>query len=113
MKSIQEIRTWEELEKLVSTELTVFVFKHSTQCPISSRALAEFHKFADKNPSCALAYIDVIANRSVSNAFAGHHHVIHESPQAILLAGGKVSWHKSHREITESNLEKAMRESEI
>lgn len=46
----------------------------------------------------------VIEDRPVSNEIAARLGVKHESPQAILVRGGKAVWHASHRQVTAANL---------
>src|SRR5690349_17724544 len=48
----------------------VLIFKHSTQCPISSHAYEEFTEFAEAADGLTCALVLVIENRNVSNTIA-------------------------------------------
>jgi bacillithiol system protein YtxJ len=82
------------------------IFKHSTRCPISSHAFEEYDAWRARAgvdaPRTALCL--VVEARAVSNAIAAKLGVRHESPQAILVDGGKVLWHASHHKITAEEL---------
>ena len=76
----------------------VFVFKHSTRCPISSGARAEVVRYIEQAvDGGAPVYINyVVESRPVSNLIAESLGVRHESPQIFLVKGGKAYWHASH-----------------
>ncbi len=73
-----------------------FVFKHSTQCPISGDAAEEVKKHRWTLP---LYWINVIEQRPISNWVEEQYHTRHESPQLLLLRKGKVVRVLNHREI--------------
>jgi bacillithiol system protein YtxJ len=62
------------------------ILKHSTRCAISSMAKNRL----ERNGESGVHYfiIDIIANRSVSNALTEESNVQHESPQSFLYASG-------------------------
>lgn len=76
----------------------VFVFKHSTRCPISSRARSEVERYiATTGDGGVPVYLNyVVESRPVSNEIERLLGVRHESPQLLLLRGGQVVWHTSH-----------------
>ncbi|MFN5443375.1 MAG: bacillithiol system redox-active protein YtxJ [Crocinitomicaceae bacterium] len=81
-----------------STKTQLF-FKHSTRCSISSMAL-KFFESDWKNPADVECYfIDLIANRDVSNEIAKFTHVEHQSPQVIVLKDKIVIYNASHQSI--------------
>ena len=82
----------------------VLLFKHSPICPVSAAALQEWERFRAGQPSAATLQVDVVAERTLSRAIAAACGVAHESPQAILFAGGRASWHASHGAITTTAL---------
>ncbi|QSO49689.1 bacillithiol system redox-active protein YtxJ [Alicyclobacillus mengziensis] len=63
---------------------------------------------ADEEGKADYVMVKVIESRSVSNAIANDLRVRHQSPQVLLLQGGKVLWTASHWDITEKSLEKAL-----
>ena len=85
------------------------LFKHSTACPISAHAFAEYHAFvANEGKDVRTAVIRVIEERPVSNHAAKALGVAHQSPQAFVIAGGKATWNASHSAITQAALAKAV-----
>ncbi len=102
-------KEWEHVLELDSSEALasclarsesgpVFVFKHSTRCPISSRAHSEVGRYIEEAGELGLpVYLNyVVESRPVSNEIERTLGVRHESPQLLLVNGGKVSWHTSH-----------------
>jgi len=107
---MQKLTSPEEFSKFLTSQKDnkVFVLKHSTRCPISSRALKEFEAFANANENARCAWIDVIEHRDVSNHVANETGVQHESPQVFVLSGSQVLFHTSHHEITQDTLEEQL-----
>ena len=81
------------------------VFKHSTRCPVSSRAWQEVAAFRKEHPEAVVYVVHVVEQRALSNAIASRTGVRHESPQAILLEEGRVTWHASHEGVDVEALE--------
>jgi bacillithiol system protein YtxJ len=107
IRECQEEADWEALVK-ASYDRPVFLFKHSTRCPISASRWPIFQSFAGKE-SCAECYrLMVIEDRSLSLRVAQAIGVGHESPQVILLHKGKAVWHTSHWSITEEEMRAAL-----
>lgn len=84
------------------------LFKHSPVCPVSARALAEYEAFLGTAPDVDTGWIDVIGQRDLSQKVAADAGVRHESPQAILFAGGRTVWNASHGAITRRSLADAI-----
>ncbi|MCH8204327.1 MAG: bacillithiol system redox-active protein YtxJ [Candidatus Hydrogenedentes bacterium] len=110
-----EITTIDQLDACLKTsgEKPVFIFKHSTRCPISSGANARIAKFLlskeDENEALPEFYLlKVVESRAVSNALADQLHVPHQSPQLLLIDNEKCTWHTSHHNINALNIEKAI-----
>ena len=82
-----------------SKERPVLIFKHSTRCSISAMALGKFERNFDSEAKFDPYFLDLIAHREVSNEIASRYHVVHESPQALLIVDGKVIYHASHNGI--------------
>lgn len=84
----------------------LLLFKHSTRCPISSRAYQEMDHYLQNQPNENVDYgiVYVVEDRPVSNETEAILGVKHESPQAILVQNGKAVWHTSHSNITSTAL---------
>src|SRR5215470_2645008 len=107
---IVDLRQDHDLEQLLDRSKTdpVLIFKHSTQCSISTQAYEEFTDFAEGLPNLICGAVLVVENRKLSNAIAERFGVRHESPQAILIKDGRVVWHASHWSISPDSLREAL-----
>lgn len=75
----------------------VFIFKHSTACGVSARALAEFRAFLASAPEGFGYYqVDVLESRAASDRIEDLSGVRHESPQVLLLWKSKCIWDADH-----------------
>ncbi len=97
------LRTDSELEAAFAAE-RFLLFKHSTTCPISAAAFAEYERFLAAHPELATGWIEVVAQRPLARAVAERTGLRHESPQAIWLVAGVARWNASHSAITEASL---------
>jgi len=93
-----------------SEQKPLFVFKHSTTCPISAEALREFEQYLQEDPKKDISYVlvKVIESRPVSNQITEDIQVKHESPQAIMIHNKKAVWNASHWKITSKSIKEAM-----
>jgi len=105
-----ELKSLADLERaLRETKRPVVLFKHSTQCPVSAAADEEYRAFAGAHPDSALfTHLDLLAHRDVSNAIAKRLGVRHESPQAIVVRGGRAFGVLNHHEISAEELERLL-----
>ncbi|MBA9074105.1 bacillithiol system protein YtxJ [Flavobacterium gossypii] len=90
-----------QLDSIVeeSEEKPIVIFKHSTRCSISRMALKNFEReYSDEN-SASLYFLDLLSHRDVSNEIAQRFHVIHQSPQLLLIKNGHSVYDVSHSEI--------------
>ncbi len=91
---LKEFNQWEELKE-TSYKKTVYLFKHSTRCGISSIVLHKFEKKM-KEMQQEFFYLNILNYRQLSNAIAHDVKVHHESPQLIVMYKGEVVKHNSH-----------------
>jgi len=91
-----------------SEDEPVLVFKHSSACPISSSARDEMETLAAE-ANAPVYKLVVQQSRAVSNEIADTLGVQHETPQAIVLAGGKAVFDTSHFDVTAETLQDALR----
>lgn len=85
-----------------SSEKSVFIFKHSTRCSISSMAKSRLEsKWNQEEIGNVTPYfLDLIAHRDISNLIAQTFDVIHESPQMLIIKDGKCTFDTSHMNIS-------------
>jgi bacillithiol system protein YtxJ len=82
-------------------ERPTLIFKHSLTCGTSAWALEEVEAALDACAGPLEAYlVPVQTARPVSNAIAERLGLRHESPQALVLASGRVVWSASHHGLT-------------
>ncbi|MCO6146463.1 bacillithiol system redox-active protein YtxJ [Flavobacterium sp. NRK1] len=103
-----EVTAWNDLTSLNELDeiiqeselITIIVFKHSTRCDMSSAMLKRFEQDYNLNADSAKPYfLDVIADREVSNEIALRFEVIHQSPQIIVIKKGRAVYSASHGDI--------------
>jgi len=108
---MQEIIDGAGLKRAMEASQTtpIFLFKHSTTCPISSAAYREVESYLDRVGEGAkpvVYLVKVIESRPVSNAIAAQTGVTHQSPQVILVNGEEAVWNASHSGIRSEAMEK-------
>jgi bacillithiol system protein YtxJ len=102
----------DELDRFLAESDTrpVVLFKHSYTCGISAEALDELVSHLDSPPPDArYAMVTVQTHRDISNAVTSRLGVRHETPQAIVVRGGKAVWTASHFRVNAASLDKALR----
>ncbi len=108
MAHVQELHVTADFDALLTASHTepVALLKHSTACPISTRGQKQFLQLnEDGDPP--LYMVVVQHSRALSNHIAETLDVRHESPQALIIAGGKVVYHASHYDISTEALRSA------
>ena len=92
-----------------SREHPVLLFKHSRTCGISHAALDELRAHMGRLGGAATyKLITVQSHRVISDEAAARLGVRHETPQAILIRGGRAVWKASHFRITADQLDAAL-----
>jgi bacillithiol system protein YtxJ len=87
----------EEIKALSNTK-PVLIFKHSTRCSVSSMSLDRLirnWKTADEDKVLPY-FLDLIANRPLSDQIEKEFNIPHESPQVIIIRDGKSVYDSSH-----------------
>lgn len=100
-----------ELEAAIaeSCDRPVLLFKHSRTCGISHEALEELQAHVARHAGgAAYKLITVQSHRVISDEAAARLGIRHETPQAILLRGGRPVWKASHFSITADRLDAAL-----
>lgn len=97
----------EDLEKIKkeSANESVFIFKHSTRCGISSMVKRQFEGlFAEEHQSLKVYYLDLLNFRAISNEIELIFNIVHQSPQLLVIKNQNAVFSASHYDITEVNL---------
>lgn len=95
--------TPEQVDDVLAAPLAL-VYKHSNRCPISAAAMQEVQQLLDDRPDAPIWIVDVNVQRALSREIADRTGVLHESPQAILLANGDVLYDVSHFDVKADDL---------
>ena len=112
-QAIAALRSEEDLQRLLggAGDQPVLIFKHSTTCPVSARAHAAFLA-ASAGPDLdgvRLGLVRVIEERPLSQSIAMRFGVTHQSPQALVVRGGRAVWNASHAALTRQAIRDAVR----
>ena len=85
----------------------VLIFKHSTTCSISATAKNRLERqWSATDDEIKTYYLDLLANRAISNQIAERFGVRHESPQLLLIQDGICTYHGSHMGINLGEVKK-------
>ncbi len=98
----EKIESEKDLDAAIEKSLhqKVLIFKHSTRCFISKTVLKNFEKqMRNSDENYAYYFLDLLANRSVSNEIESRFDITHQSPQLIALENGKAFYSASHQNI--------------
>lgn len=102
MSNIREIATEEEMRALLeeSSARKVVLFKYSPTCSISLTVQEKWDAWAETAPEgLILAQVDVIGARPAARGITTWLDILHQSPQALVLEGGKCLKQASHYTI--------------
>lgn len=92
-------------------ERPVLIYKHSFACSICTFSMLNLDRKLETIASKADSFfVDVRAQREISNRIAQVSGVVHQSPQAIVVYNGEVFWHGSHSEVRAEHILEALEE---
>lgn len=96
-KELTDLSQLDEITEL-SKNQPVLIFKHSTRCSISAASLNRLERKWDDTKAHKLEayYLDLIANRDISNAIEQQFGIYHQSPQVLLIQNGECVYDNSH-----------------
>lgn len=95
------LNSLEQLDAIKAEKGYSIIFKHSTRCSISMMAKKRVDMDLDDLPATVSPYfLDLIANREISNQIATLFHVHHESPQLLVIKDGECILDQSHGDIS-------------
>ncbi len=95
------LTSMEQLDEItnVSSQEAVLIFKHSTRCGISRMVLKKFESTFNPNYKVTSYFLDLLAYRAISDAVSEKFNVVHQSPQLLVIKGGKSVYDVSHDAI--------------
>ncbi len=91
-----------------SVKRPVMIFKHSTSCSISHMALSRMERNWNDQLGVKAYYLDLLANKPLSNKIEHDFGVEHESPQVLLIKNGTCIYDASHMSISFAGLQQAV-----
>lgn len=105
-----EITSIDQISNIVadSQESPQLIYKHSTRCNLSATIYDHLRKWDLQKKVVTIHYLDLIAYRQVSNYIEQHFGILHESPQVIILYGGKPIYDEDHFRITGEKIEEVL-----
>ncbi|GAB3757005.1 bacillithiol system redox-active protein YtxJ [Spirosoma pomorum] len=86
----------------------ILIFKHSTTCSISAMALSRMERNWSDQLGVKPYYLDLLANRAISNKIVNEFGIEHESPQVLLIRNGECVYDASHMAISFAGLQQAV-----
>ncbi|MEM9917017.1 MAG: bacillithiol system redox-active protein YtxJ [Bacteroidota bacterium] len=101
----------DQLQQIIegSHQRPAVIFKHSVTCGISAMSKFQLEREWDfQEEELDFYYLDLLNHRDISNKVADLTGVIHQSPQVILLKGGKAVYNTSHHNISIGALKQAI-----
>ena len=99
----------EQLNDIKESEGYNIIFKHNVTCPISKSVRRHFEADAEQLQKVDTVYfLDLLAHRNLSDDIAEHFGVPHQSPQLLLICGGKCTYNEALYNITAEQAVKAI-----
>ncbi|MBI1373256.1 MAG: bacillithiol system redox-active protein YtxJ [Phycisphaera sp.] len=106
---MKQLTTIEEADAWMNHGEPVWVYKHSSTCPISDMVKEIVEDYFLDHGDQPVRMVIVQTARDVSNHIAAKTGVKHESPQMLLIRAGEAVWHISHGRITAHAMTEAWR----
>ena len=101
---LDKMEQFDEIDEISQTK-PVVLFKHSTRCSISRMALKQFDaEFNYPEEKINWYLLDLLNHRDLSNEIASRYHVVHQSPQIVVIRNGKAIFNESHENIAADGL---------
>ena len=97
-KTLTPLQDWENAFEAAHSA-PIVVFKHSTRCSVSRMALKFTERQWDLPANVDAYFLDLLANRKVSDAIAEQMNVTHQSPQLLCIREAKCTYNASHEHI--------------
>lgn len=98
-ESIPEMKSQQECDTLLANGRAI-LFKHSPTCAVSWAAHRQVLRFQTAHPDALVYLVSVRRQRELSWHIAAQTGIEHQSPQIIVVSGGKIVVTASHAAIT-------------
>ena len=92
----------EQLNEIIreSEKTPVVIYKHSTQCGLSSMTKNILDEgWVQLKPHTRFYFLDILSYRDISNRIADTFNVSHQSPQILIIKNGQSVFNTSHHNI--------------
>jgi bacillithiol system protein YtxJ len=91
----------DQLQKIIvrSQEKPQVIFKYSTHCYLSEVIFQRFQKKCCPE-HMDFHFFDLLAHQNISEKISETFHVVHQSPQILLIKDGECIFEESHSEIS-------------
>ena len=97
LNSLEQIKTIKEQSK----SETIFVFKHSTRCGISTMVIKRFENlFNSSMNNIKVYYLDLLNFRAISDEVGYSFQVQHQSPQLLIIRNQVAVLNVSHYDLS-------------
>ncbi len=106
-RSLSSEADWADAQSR-SDEQPVLLFKHSSACPVSSKADQEMRQLVE-NDELPIYKLVVQESRALSDEIADTLGIRHETPQAVILYQKEPVFDTSHFDVTAEALREAIR----
>jgi bacillithiol system protein YtxJ len=110
MRALESVTDLDEAIRASHTR-PILILKHSATCGISAAALEEVEEVAELtalDPPIEAFVVSVQFGAEVSAAIANRFRLRHESPQALIVHKGILTWHASHFHVTRDEIASAL-----
>jgi monothiol bacilliredoxin len=110
MTSMHVLESLADLDDALSRSGTqpIVLFKHSATCGTSAMAFEEIKDLIGLEPATEIFVVSVQKGAAVSAEIARRFGLRHESPQAMVVHQGRVTWHASHFHVTREEIASAL-----
>ena len=109
-----QIKTEDDLNEIsrLSETTAVLIFKHSTRCSISSMALSRLERKWDVSLNYPVFFLDLLSYRNLSARIEELFHVVHQSPQVLIIRHNQSVYDASHSQIQYEDILERIKQNE-
>ena len=110
MRALESLTDLDEAIRASETR-PILILKHSATCGISAAALEEVEEVGELtalDPPIEAFVVSVQFGAAVSAEIAKRFRLRHESPQALIVYRGALTWHASHFHVTRDEIALAL-----